>query len=185
MLFLLFVLSFDPFVAPILFSTPSRIKSPHFISLLRNSFLCYSIPLPSCSTLFRCSSWLTLLFLCSDLRFLSVAFRFVGSLYHAIAQLYCSAPFHGFSLSSLSYLFLCFSAHDGASLFHSPSTQRFSLPSLIMPARCCSPASPIYSVLFLGISIQSSAFCCLSLPFLRSSTPRFSLAWPSQLCHCG
>lgn len=161
MLFLLFVLSFDPFVAPILFSTPSRIKSPHFISLLRNSFLCYSIPLPSCSTLFRCSSWLTLLFLCSDLRFLSVAFRFVGSLYHALAQLYCS------------------------SLFHSPSTQRFSLPSLIMPTRCCSPAPPIYSVLFLGISIQSSAFCCLSLPFLRSSTPRFSLALPSLLCHCG
>lgn len=137
----------------------------HFLCLSARIYElpCYAVAHPG----FQCYSFASHFdsanILCSDLRFLSVAFRFVGSLYHALAQLYCSAPFHGFSLPSLSWLFLCFSAHDGASLFHSPSTQHFSLPSRIMPTRCYSFASPCQSILCLALAFQFSAALFLSI----------------------
>lgn len=101
--------------------------------------------------------------LCPDLLFLSLAIQPVTPLFYAIAKICRSAP-----CRSCSKLCPCSSVHVGASLFRSPSTQRFSLPSLIMPTRCYSFASLCSSIL------------CLSLAFHFSASPFPSDAIPAM-----
>ena len=111
---------------------------------LTDAILFFTFPLLILASSAIPSHCTSLHILCPDLLFFSLAIQPVTPLFYAIAKICRSAP--------------C----------RSPSTQRFSLPSLIMPTRCYYFATLCSSIL------------CLSLAFHFSTSPFHSDAIPAM-----